>query len=116
MRDASVELIGLQGMNADATLHSEGGKPFVHLPNTRFRSTGVARTMNLLLQPWGHDNNYTTRLYFDQKILGTTQNWLDKNWSQHTLLSRNWWTPSWKLVAADQPWTDILMAHLRSVA
>ena len=113
--DAATEFAALKELHPAAAIHQEGGNPVVLLPDTKFRSAGVGIQMNLLLHPSTH-SGYDTRLFFEHKILGTAQNWKDDNWTQHTVLSRSWWTPSWRYVSPDQPWTSMLMAHLRSVA
>ena len=113
--DVASEFAALKEMHPAAVLHTEGSKPVILLPATKFRAGGAAMQMNLLLYPSAH-SGYATRLFFERKILGTAQNWTDGNWSQHTVLSGSWWTPSWKDVSPEQPWTSMLMAHLRSVA
>lgn len=115
MMNAEEEFEALKSMHPTASLHSEGGKPVVLLPNVEFRSAGTLVQMNLLLLPFSH-SGYITRLFFEQKILGTTQNWQDSNWTEHTVLSRKWWAPSWNHVIEDQSWTSMLWAHLRAVA
>ena len=93
-------------------LHTEGGKPVVHLPKFKFRAGGKSVQMDLLLYPSAH-SGYVTRLFFEHKLEGAGES---KNWTEHTVLGRRWWAPSWNYVSAEQPWTSMLCAHLRAVA
>ena len=111
MTDAAAEFAAIQAMHASAILHTEGGKPLVLLPNFKFRVGDKAVQMALLLHPSEH-SGYVTRLFFEKKLEGAGQS---QNWNEHTVLSRKWWTPSWKDVIADQPWISMLAAHLRAV-
>jgi hypothetical protein len=110
--DTAVEFAALQAMHPSAALHTEGGNPAVLLPNFKFRVGDKTVAMTLLLYPATH-SGYATRLFFEQKLEGAGQS---QNWTEHTVLSRKWWAPSWKDVVSDQPWTSMLGAHLRAVA
>jgi hypothetical protein len=110
--DPAAEFAGIQAMHPSAMLHKEGDKPLVLLPHFKFRVGGKTVQMALLLHPSEH-SGYVTRLFFEQKLEGTGQS---RNWTEHTVLSRKWWAPSWKDVIADQPWTSMLAAHLRALA
>lgn len=112
MTDTAVEFAALQSMQPSASLHTEGGNPVVLLPKFKFRAGEKTVEMTLLLYPAKH-SGYDTRLFFEQKLEGVGQS---QNWTEHTVLSRKWWAPSWKDVVADQPWTSMLGAHLRAVA
>lgn len=110
--DSANEFADLQSMHSDAALHSEGGKPLVLLPKFKFLAGGKSTEMNLLLYPSEH-TGYATRLFFERALVGVGKS---QNWTQHTVLGRSWWAPSWGSVTPDQPWTSMLGAHLRSVA
>jgi hypothetical protein len=110
--DAATELAGMQGMHPEATLHTEGGNPVVLLPKFKFLAAGKHVEMALLLYPSTH-TGYATRLFFEQRLDGAGAS---QNWTEHTVLGRKWWTPSWKDVTPEQPWTSMLGAHLRAVA
>ena len=107
--DTQQEFAALQALHPAAALHSEGDKPVVFLPGVKFRSAGNHLQMDLLLHPSAH-SGYVTRLFFESRIDGVAQ-----NWTEHTVLGRKWWAPSWKDVVPEQPWTSMLMAHLRAV-
>jgi hypothetical protein len=112
MRDVQTEFEALKRMHPNATLHTEGGVSVVLLPDTKFIAGGKSVQMMLLLYPAKH-SGYDTRLFFEQKLEGAG---MSNNWSEHIVLARNWWAPSWKDVIANQPWTSMLGAHLRAVA
>jgi hypothetical protein len=112
VRDTNAEFATLKAMHPAAELHSEGGKPVVLLPAFKFRAAGAGVQMNLLLYPRSH-SGYVTRLFFEKKLDGAGPS---KNWTEHTVLSHKWWTPSWKNVVEDQPWISMIGAHLRAVA
>jgi hypothetical protein len=110
--DTNANLTALQVLYPAATLHTEGGKPVALMPDAKFRVGGKTEQMALLLVPFEH-SGYATRLFFERKLEGVG---LSQNWTEHTVLSRKWWAPSWKDVAASLPWTSMLGAHLRAVA
>lgn len=110
--DTATEFAALQAMHPSAALHAEGGKPVVLLPKVKFRAGNKSLEMTLLLYPSTH-SGYATRLFFEQRLEGAGKS---QNWTEHTVLGRKWWTPSWKDVAPGQPWTSMLGAHLRAVA
>ena len=112
MSDAAAQFAAIQAMHPSASLHTEGGNPVVFLPNFKFRAGGKTVEMALLLHPSAH-SGYVTRLFFEQKLEGAGPS---QNWTEHTVLTRKWWAPSWKDVIAEQPWTSMLGAHLRAVA
>ena len=112
MTDGAAEFAAIQAMHPSASLHKEGGVPMVLLPDFKFRAGTKTMQMTLLLCPSTH-SGYVTRLFFEQKLEGAGQS---QNWTTHTVLSRTWWSPSWKDVVVEQPWTSMLGAHLRAVA
>jgi hypothetical protein len=105
-------LAGVQAMCATASLHTEGGQPVALLPEVKFRAGGKSVVMALLLYPANH-SGYSTRLFFERKLEGAGES---QNWTEHTLLSRKWWAPSWNYVSAALDWGSMLTAHLRAVA
>jgi hypothetical protein len=109
--DANAEFPAVQKMHSTAMLVSEAGKPAVVLPAFKFRAGGNVVEMTLLLVPFEH-SGYATRLFFERKLEGAGQS---TNWTEHTVVSRKWWAPSWKDVAPDLPWISMLGAHLRAV-
>jgi hypothetical protein len=110
--ETATEFAAIKQMHPSASLHTEGGHPVVLLPESKFRAGGRTVQIGLLLYPSVH-SGYATRLFFEQKLEGAGQS---RNWTEHTVLGRKWWAPSWKDVAADQAWTSMLGAHLRAVA
>jgi hypothetical protein len=110
--DVAAEFAAMQAMHPSASLHSENKVSVVLLPDFKFRVGTGTEQMSLLLYPSSH-SGYVTRLFFERKLEGAGQS---RNWTIHTVLSRQWWAPSWQGVAPEQPWTSMLCAHLRAVA
>ena len=103
------QFAALKAIYPDAVLVREGGVAAAYLPAASFRAGGVTTTMQLLLFPAFH-TGYVTRLFFERKISGK-----GANWTQHSVVSRTWWAPSFKDVAPTLPWPAMLFAHLRAV-
>ena len=110
MSASEEQLARLKVMHEGAVLLKEGGKPVALLPAFSFTGAGRRETMDLLLVPFEH-SGYTTRLFFERKIDSR-----GRNWTQHRVVDRNWWTPSWNNVPASAPWSEILCDHLRAMA
>lgn len=104
------EFARIKSMHQRAVLLKEGGKPIALLPAFSFTAAGRREIMDLLLVPFEH-SGYTTRLFFERQIAGR-----GRNWTQHRVMDRNWWVPSWNEVPASAPWSEILCNHLRAVA
>lgn len=100
----------LQAIHAPARLLSSGGQPVVFMPELSFRAANRDEHMDVLLVPWCH-SGYKTRLFFSRAIRERGQ-----NWTEHCLLERTWWAPSWNGIEDTMPWREMLFAHLRAVA
>lgn len=105
-------LASLRAVYPTTSIQTEGGKSMVLITNAKFHAGGKTEEMALLLVPFEH-SGYITRLFFERKLEGKGES---QNWTEHTVLSRKWWAPSWQGVAALQPWISMLCAHLRAVA
>lgn len=112
MSELDAKFAAIQSLHPSAALHSEGGHPLILLPDFKFRAGSETVQMGLLLHPAAH-SGYVTRLFFEKKLEGKGPS---QNWTPHTVLSRQWWAPSWQNVVVEQSWTSMLGAHLRSVA
>lgn len=110
MSDPSREIVGIQAMHPDSVLLKEGGQSLALLRAFRFTAGGQPFAMDLLLVPFAH-SGYITRLFFERKIENRAS-----NWTQHRVVERNWWAPSWNHVPPSMSWTKMLSAHLRAVA
>lgn len=110
MIDAAAEIQKLRAICGNAVLHQEGGNPAALLPGFSFMAAGKNEQMDLLLYPSQH-SGYVTRLFFERQIAARAA-----NWTQHRVLERAWWAPSWNNVAPSLPWPAMLCAHLRAVA
>ena len=110
MRDPAEEFARLKAMHGLAVLLKESGQAVALLPGFSFTAATRAETMDLLLVPFGH-SGYMTRLFFERKIEDR-----GNNWTQHRVVDRNWWAPSWNNVPPSLSWPAMLCAHLRAVA
>ena len=110
MSDPATEFAGLQPMHGSVVLLKEGGQHVALLPAFGFVAGGVSRRMDLVLVPFLH-SGYVTRLFFAQQIDGR-----GSNWTQHRVVERIWWAPSWNNVPPTLKWTQMISAHLRAVA
>jgi hypothetical protein len=110
MSDPASKFAAIKAMHEGALSLTEGGRIVALLPSFTFQAAGNAETMDVLLVPFEH-SGYATRLFFERQIPNRGQ-----NWTQHRIVERNWWAPSFRDVAASLPWTAMLCAHLREVA
>ena len=106
MSYAPEDFAELQGLIAGTTEHDEGGKRYIHLPSLSFQSDGALQTVEALLCP-GEHSGYLTRLFLDRPFPNKLQ-----NWTTHSILGRQWHTPSYNGVAATLPLMTILANHL----
>jgi hypothetical protein len=93
----------------NATEHDEGGKRYIHLPSLTFESDGQQKTVTALLCP-GEHSGYTTRLFLNRPFPNKVQ-----NWTTHSILGKQWHTPSYNHVPASLPLMGILACHLRGL-
>lgn len=110
MSAAAAEFAKLKALYNAAVLLTEGGNPVALLPAFGFKAAGADVRMNLVLVPFQH-SGYVTRLFFERRIEGCGQ-----NWTQHRVVDRQWWAPSWNHVQPSLSWPAMLCAHLRAVA
>jgi hypothetical protein len=90
-----------------ASFKTEGWRKLIYMERLRFRVGAKEYVMDAILC-LNHDNpTYPTKLYLAENV-GGGLNWNETGY----LLGRNWPTFSWKDVPADQPYIDILAAHL----
>jgi hypothetical protein len=99
-------LRALRVLNPDARIMPEGNLGLIFLPAQSIEVASERHTADLLLCPHEH-SGYQTRLFFDRPFVQRAA-----NWTHHTLIGRGWHTFSWNGVPADQPWDQILLAHL----
>lgn len=109
MRDAAEELDRLRGLCPEAQLWPEGGRHAAFLPGFAFKLRGQPTAEDVLLVPFTH-SGYETRLFFRRQLTA------DQVWHVHVVCGQTWWSPSWRGVLEDRPWTEILADHLRAVA
>ncbi len=110
MSDLPEGFVQLKKIHDACTLLREGGRPVVVLYGFPFLSAGTEERMDLLLHPGTH-SGYVTRLFFERAVVGR-----GANWTQHRVVDRPWWAPSWQNVPESMNWPAMLCAHLRAVA
>jgi hypothetical protein len=90
---------------------TEGWRKLILMEKLRFRVGAREHVMDAILC-LNHDNpTYPTKLYFATNVGGQGLNWNETAY----LLGRHWHTFSWRDVPADQPYLDILAAHLSAL-
>ena len=94
---------------AAATEHDEAGRRYIRLPALSFPCNGSVETADALLCP-GEHSGYSTRLFLDRPFPHKGQ-----NWTTHSILGRQWHTPSFNNISADLPLMAILANHLRAL-
>lgn len=108
MSDPARELARLRALCPGAELWQEAGAPLVYLPGLQVESAGVLHPVDALLCPRERDS-YETRLFLSVQLPKAI------NWTLAIVMARTWHVASWRGIAADQPWLDILGAHLEAV-
>ncbi len=101
-------LAELRAICAGAQPLTDGPYEFIHLPGLRIQTNGTTVVRDGLLCMKEH-SGYATRLFLAEPIPGKGQ-----NWTMHTIVGRQWHTPSWSNVTADLPAREILACHLRA--
>jgi hypothetical protein len=85
---------------------AEGQRSYLFLPSLKLPCPPGA--LDGLLCPQEH-TGYATRLFLSAIVPGRGQ-----NWTSHVILSRTWYTPSWRDVGAGQRPAEILAQHMRA--
>ncbi len=93
--------------DGEVSFKTEGWRKLIYMQRLRFWVGSRERAMDALLC-LNHDNpTYPTKLYLAENVGGGL------NWNESAyLLGRHWPTFSWSGVHANQPYVDILAAHL----
>lgn len=92
-----------------AQLVDESGQKVVFLPDMKFQAGAGESTQSLLFVPF-HFSGYDSSLLFTQKLNEGPA----RNWTQHNLLNRKWWRPSYS-VDTQLSWLDQIFQHLKAV-
>lgn len=87
-RTQADELCTLFGSVSCAT---EAGVTLFALHELQLPAGCTPASVEVLLWPAPRDG-YDSRLYFAQRV----QSRVDRNWSEHRVLDRNWWAFSWR--------------------
>jgi hypothetical protein len=87
---------------------AEGPDKFIDLPGLHFLVRGQKRQMDALLCLNQRDG-YATKLYLAEQVPQ-----LNQSWSNFYILGKNWFSWSWKEVAANQSPIAILAGHLEA--
>lgn len=85
----------------------------VFLPGLVVQTTAGPKTVDALLSPYliQEFGGYPTRLFVNQRLPDSEK---AKNWQSYQVLGEQWWAVSWQGVSPDQPWQQILAAHLHA--
>jgi hypothetical protein len=90
----------------EATVFTEGGFDFIHIPLLKMPGDSNPSEVEALLCPQMRDG-YATRLFLSAEIPGK-----GNNWTQHHMLGRSWFSWSWQNVHSAQQYIQILLGHL----
>lgn len=90
----------------DARTFTEQGHLYLYIPAYQLPNGDVVEALLLLTG----SGSYTTRLFLPAQIPGK-----GKNWKQHHILNKTWWTWSWKDVPSDIRYLEILANHVRAL-
>lgn len=94
------------------SFRKEGKRELIHMERLRFWVGTKQCVMDAILC-LNHENpTYPTKLYLAENVGGAGINWHESGY----LLGRNWPTFSWRDVPANQPYIDILAAHLAALS
>ncbi len=94
----------LQLTYPDAKEYSEAGLLYIHFPRFTLPGGDVVEALLWL----NGAAPYTTRLFLPAEVPGK-----GPNWTQHHILSKTWWTWSWKDIPSDIRYMEIVSNHLR---
>jgi len=104
------QLAPIIGLCANAQLVDESGRKVIFLPSMTFQAGTNDETQDLLFVPF-HHSGYDSRLFFSKSV----NSGVAKNWTQHNLLNRTWWSPSYR-VDTSLSWRDQILQHIKAVA
>ncbi len=108
-------LASLKAVCPGADEKHEAGYRYVYLPQLKVPVGTHIMVLDALLAITG-DSGYPTRLFLPEPISERqTIGGQAANWTQHTVLGRNWWTWSWRDVPATLPEVQILLSHMRAL-
>ena len=106
MQVNSTFLVELQAYYPDAKDFVDGGMLYVHFPSLTLPNDTVVEALLLLTG----SAPYTTRLFLSAQVPGK-----GSNWSQHVILTKTWWTWSWKDVPSDIRYVEMLANHMSAL-
>lgn len=88
-------------------------RTFVYIPGLVVQTTTGPMKVDALLSPHSvpQYGGYPTRLFVNCRLPDSEK---AKNWQPHQVLGEQWWAVSWQGVSSDQPWQQILAAHLHA--
>jgi hypothetical protein len=95
---ANDQFAELLAICSSASVHSEGGRPYILLPKLRLPEGCEPSEVDALLSPEPHDG-YSSRLYFAVQIKPVgKENTTALNWNGNPgrILERNWHAHSWR--------------------
>lgn len=105
------QLLAIQSLCAGAQLINERGGNCVFLPSLGLEVGPNGVNHDTVFVPYNLLGYGSSRLLFPSQLASGN----GRNWTQHRLLGRNWWAPSFK-VPRQSSWLDEILAHIRGVA
>lgn len=97
--------------NGAVTRLKDGWRDLIHMEQLHLLIGGQERVTDAVLCLNHENSSYPTKLYFAEN-LGAGLNWNETAY----MLGRQWHTYSWSGVLPNQPFADILAAHLAPLA
>ena len=105
------QLLAIQSFCAGAQLIDERGGQCVFLPSLGIGIGETEMNLDALFVPFNLLGYGSSRLLYAMQLNAGS----GKNWTQHHLIGRSWWAPSYK-VQGQNLWRDEILAHLQGVA
>jgi hypothetical protein len=94
----------------EVSYRSDGWRQLILMKGLRFLAAGIAQKMDALLCLNHNNPTYPTKLYLEKKLSSGL------NWNEDAqILTRNWFSYSWKDVPSSMSPFDILTAHLAAL-
>ncbi|MEM6480904.1 MAG: hypothetical protein AAF681_03585 [Pseudomonadota bacterium] len=105
------QLPAIQAFCAGAQLIDERGGKCVFLPDLGIMAGDTEMSQDALFVPNNLLGYGSSRLLYSAQLSSGS----GQNWTQHHLVGRTWWAPSFK-VPQQPAWRDEILAHLKGVA
>lgn len=108
MSVSDVQLNELQVIAPGATIVEEAGVSYVYMPCLKLPPGCEPQEVEGLLRPGAGPDGYTSRLFLSHQFLEK-----GRNWTQHRILEKTWFTFSFNGVPSDTRLIEMLVNHRR---